>query len=229
MPVNLASCLLKDFMYQQDEETGYIINAGKFVLVDRDEVADSILNNIGVIFDRYLNDNWKLHIEWDYDPFALNQALCRYSRDIFGEKRLHARFMHLHNKHNFSKAEIAELVKYEDYGLKVDSSNPYLHRRLSCLIYWFSVLKPFRPLVKPDIVMPENAYFVLEHHNEFMTYILVMMVLKCVNCRINVHENLAMFKQFLYDLHYRKLSRSALEFFLGNHIYNLNPKQDPSQ
>jgi hypothetical protein len=205
-------------MYQQDEKTNYIIENGKFVLVNRDEVADSILKNLDTIFDQYVGEERQLHIERCYDPFALNQALCRYSRDIFGEKRLHARFLYLHGKYNITEAEFAELTKYEDYGLKVASYSPYLHRRLSCLIYWFSVLKPFRLLIKPDITINENAYFILEHHNEWMTYVLVMMVLKCVNWRINVHEHLPTFKQFLYDLHYRKLSRSALEFFLSHHI-----------
>jgi hypothetical protein len=221
MPVNLASCLLKDFMYQQDDKTNYIIEGGKFVLVNRDEVADSILKNLDAIFDQYIGEDRNLHIERCYDPFALNQALCRYSRDIFGEKRLHARF--LYSRRHIPEAEFAELIKYEDYGLKVDSYSPYLHRRLSCLIYWFSVLKPFRLLIKPNMMINENVYFILENHNEWMTYVLVMMVLKCVDCRINVHEHRATFKQFLYDLHYRKLSRSALEFFLGHHIEPINP------
>jgi hypothetical protein len=218
MPANLASCLLKDFMYQQDEWTNYIIEDGKFVLVDRDKVADSILKTLDTIFAQYVGEDRQLHIERCYDPFALNQALCRYSRDIFGEKRLHARFLYLCKEYNITEAEFGELTKYEDYGLKVDSYSPYLHRRLSCLIYWFSVLKPFRLLINPDMVINENTYFILEHHNEWMTYVLVMMVLKCVNWRINVHEYLSVFRQFLYDLHYRKLSRSALEFFLGHHI-----------
>jgi hypothetical protein len=203
-------------MYQQDDDTRYVMEDGKFLLVNRDEIADSILKNLDAIFDQYVGKDEQLHIERCYDPFALNQALCRYSRDIFGEKRLHARLLYLHDKFSIPKAEFDEMLKYEDYGLKVDSCSPYLHRRLSCLIYWFSVLKPFRVLIKPDIVMNENIF--LEHHNEWMTYILIMMVLKCVNCRVNIHEHLPTFRQFLYDLHYRKLSRSALEFFLDHHI-----------
>jgi hypothetical protein len=218
MSVNVASCLLKDFMYQQNDGTNYIIREGKFLFVDRDEVADSILKNLDTIFDEYVGKDEQLHIRRTYDPFALNQALCRYSRDIFGEKRLHARFSYLRNKYKIPDVEFDEMFKYEDYGLKVDSCSPYLHRRLSCLIYWFSVLKPFRVLIKSDITTNENTYIFLEHHNEWMTYILIMMVLKCVNCRVDIHENLPTFKQFLYDLHYRKLSRSALEFFLDLHI-----------
>ena len=160
-----------------------------------------------------------LHIERLYDPYELNQAMCRYSRDIFGEKRLHARILHFQNKYQILDNDAKELIKYEDYGIKVDSCSPYIHRRIACLFYWFSVFKPFRVNIKSTISENENTYDYLEHHNEFITYIIAMMVLDCVNWTIDLHEKLPLFKQFLYDLHYRKLSRSALEFFLSNYIF----------
>jgi len=89
----------------------------------------------------------------------------------------------------------------------------YLHRRISCLFYWFSVFKPFKVIPKSDILDNENSYSYLEHHNEFITYIISMMVLDCLNWKIDVHEYLSLFRQFLYDLHNRHLSRFALEFF----------------
>jgi len=70
----------------------------------------------------------------------------------------------------------------------------------------------------------KNNKFVLvnrdefEYHNEFTTYVIVMMILELINCTIDIHETPPLFRQFLYDLHYRKLSRSALEFFLNHHI-----------
>jgi hypothetical protein len=84
MPVNLASCILRDFFYQQDRNNDYIFQNDKFILVNRDEVADSILKNIDAIFEQYIGKDEAFSIERTYDPFALNQALCRYSRDIFG-------------------------------------------------------------------------------------------------------------------------------------------------
>lgn len=221
---NLARCLLKDFMYQQDEQTNYIFNDDKFVLVNRDTVADSILIAIDAIFEQLFEKDVLLSIENIYDPFALNQAMCRYSRDIFGEKRLHARISHFSEKYNIQDADSEELISYEDYGLKVDSCSPYLHRRLACLFYWFSALKPFRVIQKSTVAESDNIYNFLEFHNEFTTYILVTMILELVNCAIDIHETPSLFRQFLYDLHYRKLSRSALEFFLNLHIY---PKKKP--
>jgi len=222
MPINVASCILKDFLYKQDETTHYVFKDDKFVLVNRDEVADSILKNIDAIFEKYVGKDEQLSIERLYDPFALNQALCRYSRDIFGEKRLHARILHFSDKYRIQQNDINEFGNYEDYGLKIDSCSPYIHRRIACLFYWFSTLKPFRVIIKSTISENENIYNYLEYHNEFITYILVMMVLACVNWTIDVHEHFPIFKQFLYDLHNRKLSRSALEFFLNHHIYSLN-------
>ena len=217
--MNLASCLLRDFVYKQDSAMNYIITNGKFALVNRDEVADVILKNIDAIFFKYFGPDKNFCIERTYDPFALNQALCRYSRDIFGESRLHARHSYLIKEYNiFDVVLKKELLKYEDYGLKVDSCNPYLHRRIACLLYWFSVLKPFRVIMKEGISENDVLNHNLEHYNEFVSYILIMMSLKCVNWRIDIHEKTHLFKQFLYDLHYRKLSRSALEFFLHHHI-----------
>jgi hypothetical protein len=218
MPVNLASCLLKDFVYKQDEKTEYVIIDGKFEMVDRDAVADAILENIDRVFLEFLGSDEKYSIERTYDPFALNQAMCRYSRDIFGEYRLHARLKYLTEKSKIQDPVKDELFKYEDYGLKTDSVSPYLHRRIACMLYWFSVLKPFRAILKSSIASNDNTYAYLEYHNEWTSYLLTMMVLKCVNWRINVHDDLPYFKQFLYDLHYRKLSRSALEFFLRHHL-----------
>jgi hypothetical protein len=219
MPASIASCLLKDFVYQQDEKTRYVFQNDKFVLVNRDEIADTILMNIDAVFDRYFEKGELSSVERLYDPFALNQALCRYSRDIFGEKRLHARISYFVEKYNVLEADIKEIMNYEDYGLKVDSCSPYIHRRIAGLFYWFSSLKPFRVNLKSTISESENTYIYLEYHNEFTTYIMVMIVLECLNCKIDIHEDIPLFRQFLYDLHYRKLSRSALEFFLNHHIY----------
>jgi hypothetical protein len=204
-------------MYQQ-EVLNHIVKDGKFVLVDRDEVADSILKNIDIAFEKHQGKDENLSIERTYDPVALNQAMCRYSRDVFGEARLHARILYIHEKYKIDKEDMKELIAFEDYGFKIDSCYPYVHRKISYLFYWFSVFKPFRVIPKPPI---ENGgiYRYLENHNEYMTYILVIMVLDCLNMTINIHQKQSVFNKFLYDLHNRKLSRSALEFFLSHHIF----------
>ena len=224
MAINLARCLLKDFMYQQDSTMRYLFENDKFVLVDRDEVADSLLRAIDAIFEKFLGNDILSSIETTYDPCALNQAMCRYSRDVFGEKRLHARVLHFKEKYKILDEDALELIRYEDYGLKIDSLSPYIHRRLASLFYWFSVLKPFRVILKSSIPETACTYIFADYYNEFATYILVMMVLELVDSSIEIHESYTTFRQFLYDLHYRKLSRSSLEFFLSNHICLKNGK-----
>ena len=219
MPINLARCLLKDFMYQQDSSMHYLFEDDKFILVDRDEVADSILKAIDTVYEKFLGSDILSSIETTYDPYALNQAMCRYSRDVFGEKRLHARVVLFTEKYKIEDEDALELIRYEDYGLKIDSISPYIHRRLASLFYWFSILKPFRVILKSSIPETDNTYAFLEYHNEFTTYILVMMVLELLDASIGIHELHSQFRQFMYDLHFRKLSRSSLEFFLNHHIH----------
>ena len=67
---NLARYLLKDFMYQQDDNTRYIFHDGKFVFVDRDDVADAILIAIDAVFERYLDKDIFLSIDNTYDPYT---------------------------------------------------------------------------------------------------------------------------------------------------------------
>jgi len=221
MPVNLARYLLKDFVYQQDDSMRYVFADDKFVLADRNKIADSILLSVDRIFEQYLGEDLASAIEFAYDPFTLNQAMCRYSRDVFGEKRLHARVLHFSKKYKIKDSDANELICCGDYGIKIDSCSPYLHRRIANLFYWFSALKPFRATIKSSLPENTNTYVFFEYHNEFTTYLLVMMVLETVNCTIDIHKNISSFRQFLYDLHFRKLSRSALEFFLNHHISQL--------
>ena len=218
MPISLANCLLKDFMYQQDASMHYVFSEDKLVPVDRDQVADTILKNIDEALEEYLGENVYRSIDCAYDPFALNQALCRYSRDVFGEKRLHARVMHFEEKYKITNDNVQELIAYEDYGIKINSCSPYLHRRIANLFYWFSTLKPFKLTINYTMPEHENLFVFFEYQNEFTTYILAHMVLELLDWTINIHENYPLFKQFLYDLHFRKLSRSSLEFFLSHHI-----------
>jgi hypothetical protein len=59
-------------MYQQDDKTNYIIKEGKFSLVDRDEVADSILKNLDDIFDQFL-----INILGKMKNYALRDVMIR--------------------------------------------------------------------------------------------------------------------------------------------------------
>ena len=62
----------------------------------------------------------------------LDQALYKYSRDIYGEKRLEARIEHATQLTTTTKNN---LLKFADYGFKIDSTSPYIHREIAVLLY----------------------------------------------------------------------------------------------
>jgi hypothetical protein len=151
----------------------------------------------------------------------LDQALARYSRDVFGEARLRAKLDNL--KGHVSASELNGLENFSDYGIKIDSCSPYVHRQAAVLLYWLSVLKPFS--IKADSETIQDLGIAYDFHNEYVSYYLVLAMLKTLNWTIAIHENPDYFHDFLYDLHYRNLSRSSLEFFLHAYIKPIHKRQ----
>jgi len=149
----------------------------------------------------------------DCNIILLDQALFKYSRDIFGGKRLQARIT---NNNQLTTTSKCNLLKFSDYGLKIDSTSPYLHREIAVLLYWFSVIKPFS--IESDQQSLKALGVAGKFHNEYISYLLAQAALQLFNLRLNVHENSLIFSEFLYDLHYRNLSRSSLEFFLYKYL-----------
>ena len=141
----------------------------------------------------------------------------KYSRDIFGAKRLEER---INNTKQLTSTYKASLLKFEDYGLKVDSTSPYVHREIAVLLYWLSVLKPFS--VEPSTDLLNEMGLAGRFHNEYISYVLAQAALQLYNCKLTVHDNEDVFFDFLYDLHYRNISRSSLEFCLHKYIKENN-------
>ena len=147
------------------------------------------------------------------NDFLLGHALARYSRDIFGERRLDAKLGDLIKTGRITQAQKDIIAEYSDYGFKTNSQRPYIHRQISNLVYWLSVLKPFA--IYPEnnsVIKPLGVAF--EFHNEYICYLLVLAILRNYNRKIIIHKSKNFFYDFLYDLHFRNLSRSSLEFFL---------------
>jgi hypothetical protein len=151
------------------------------------------------------------------NEYLLVQALARYSRDIFGELRLSGKIEHLQTLGVLTETQKNQLARFSDYGLKIDSCSPYIHRQLAALLYWLSVLKPFA--IYPDKSNTVKTLGVaFEFHNEYISYLLCLSFLKVFNYSLDLHKTRDNFYDFLYDLHFRNLSRSSLEFFLGEHM-----------
>jgi hypothetical protein len=217
MILNLTDFVLKDFVYKQNPDHSYIINNGDFQLEDRNSIVDTVLLILKQIYTNMVSVNKINPGRIECNVYLLDQALTRYSRDVFGELRLSAKINYLQGLGAITESQNKQLSRFSDYGLKIDSCSPYIHRQLSILLYWLSILKPFA--IYPDgSGIERNLGLAFEFHNEYISYILCLSFLKAFNYTLGIHKNKDIFYDFLYDLHFRSLSRSSLEFFLGVHI-----------
>jgi hypothetical protein len=218
MLLNLTDIVLKDFVYKQNPDYSYIFNPdGSLQRENRNVIVDTILSTLKQIYTNIVVAN-KINLgKIECNVYLLDQALTRYSRDIFGELRLLAKIDHLQTLGTVTETQRSQLAQFFDYGLKIDSCNPYIHRQLAVLLYWLSVLKPFA--IYPDKIDTVKTLGVaFEFHNEYISYLLCLSFLKVFNYSLDIHKNRENFYDFLYDLHFRNLSRSSLEFFLGEHM-----------
>jgi hypothetical protein len=217
MILNLADFVIKDFVYKQNPDTSYVINNGDFLLEDRNAIVDTILDILKNIYTGIVQKNKISPGRIECNVYLLDQALTRYSRDVFGELRLNAKVAYLGKVGALTGNQQEQLARFSDYGLKIDSRSPYFHRHVGNLLYWLSVLKPFAIYTDGDGL--ENGLGVaFEFHNEYISYLLVLSMLKVFNSTIDIHKRKDRFYDFLYDLHFRSLSRSSLDFFLNAHV-----------
>lgn len=220
---NCSDILLQDYLYQQHPDYTYIFdsNTNDFKLRDRNMCIDSIFDILNGICKKIIT-HYKLGLNTNCDAVRLDQVLYKYSRDVFGVTRLNARVNNL--KSHLTEKDRKNLLQCFDYGMKIDSASPYVHRRIAVLFYWLSALKPF------SVVLPVNAISKIEDklkhmvdfHNEYISYIFVESALQPLTLKLNIHDNKDLFYYFLYDLHYRKLSRSSLEAFIYPYLCKSN-------
>jgi hypothetical protein len=207
---------MRDFVYKQNPDGSYLVHVDQHEKENRNDIIDNIMDVLEKIYSGIITANKVRPGKTDCNVHLLDQALTRYSRDIFGEKRLKERTNHLVTLGRITDAQYQNLIRFEDYGLKIDSCDPYLHRQIAYLLYWLSTLKPFSiEAPDEDIKKLGVAY---EFHNEYISYCLILAMLKTFNQKLKLHENRHIFSDFLYDLHFRMLSRSSLEFFLNTQL-----------
>jgi hypothetical protein len=227
MILKLTDILLKDFIYKQNPDYSYEFNSdGSFTQEDRNAIIDTILATLKRIYSNIVTHNNLNPGKIECNDYLLAQALSRYSRDIFGEIRLWARIDHISKLGRITDTHREQLTQFSDYGLKIDSCSPYIHRQIAVLLYWLSVLKPFA-IYPEDSSVVKSLGVAFEFHNEYMSYLLCLSFLKVFNHCLNIHNNRDRFYDFLYDLHYRNISRSSLEFFMGGHIKKIKAGPQP--
>ena len=209
---DLHHFLFSDYEYEQDLSFRYI-DAPFLKRGNKNQRFTRIEKFALQLFTEIMPKNLIECVKPKIDPILFNQATSRFSRDIYGQLRLDARLQ------GIEKKQKDEIKKYMDYGFKVNSSNPYIHRKFAVFFYWFSVLKPFSlEVLKFPKEQDRKASVFCTCYNEFMTYYL----LKCVGRSMNLELELdtkswEYFEDFLTDLHFRNLSRSSLEFFLASY------------
>ncbi len=201
--------IFSDFTYQQDFNFEYI-NAPKLQEAKINDRCKALTILVKKIFLKTFPKNLQQICDPEIDILLFCQAMARYSRDVYGQRRLQARLK------GVPDADIVtELSKFSEYGFKINSSAPYRYREIAVFMYWFSVLKPFSLSPKENVSKErmENVYCAC--YNEFMTYYLVQLGMRSFGSHLTIHEDLQFFEDFLTDLHFRNLSRSSLEFFLN--------------
>jgi hypothetical protein len=210
LSLSFSAGILWDYVYQQHPDGTYKFDSktDDFELRDRNAFINTILNILHQIYANIITTNGLPVHKIDCNTILLDQALNKYSRDIYGELRLKARIGHL----RLTESQNKNLSQFGDYGLKIDSTSPYVHRELAVLLYWLSVLKPFS--IEPSPAVIKKLGLAANFHNEYISYLLIQAALRPFNHRLTIHANIHNFYEFLYDLHYRNLSRSSLEFFL---------------
>jgi hypothetical protein len=215
-PMDCYFALFQDAVYEHTWHMEYIFEEGAFVRRDRVKVVTKITDMSNLVYENFVRQDlsfMKCHPIIDYP--ALLSVLTRYSRDIYGFRRITAKIRDLSGKIDEAQRKSLEQIVIDgaDFGFKIPSENPYVDRQAAVLLYWFSVLKPFHigydkdggPAPKPYI----QAYF-----NEYFSYFLVCLALHPQSIDLEIHHNTAQFEEFLNQLHFRNLSRSSLEFFL---------------
>jgi hypothetical protein len=214
-PVDCYLALFQDAVYEHDNQFNYSCDQGVFKRRDRVAVAKTVVDMADTVY-AYLGkrnkglESCKPHIDY----VSLLAVLTRYSRDIYGFRRISAKMRDVGSK--LDQAQRDELKKIilegADFGFKILSESPYIERQAAVLLYWFSVLKPFHLDFKVGAVPPET--FIQAYFNEYFSYYLICVALHTQSVDFTLHSNKEVFIEFLNQLHFRNLSRSSLDFFL---------------
>ena len=210
--------LFQDAVYEHDDQFNYCFLAEKFKRRNRVDVVNKIAAMADMVYQTFVTrDVTFKQCQPLIDYPALLGVLTRYSRDIYGFRRISSKLQSIGTILDKNHRELLEQIILEgaDFGFKIPSDNPYIERQAAVLLYWFSVLKPFHLNFIGGKKSPPESY-IQSYFNEYFSYFLICLALHTQTVNLIIHENKEVFKEFLNQLHFRNLSRSSLEFFLPN-------------
>ncbi|MCL1928573.1 MAG: hypothetical protein FWG07_07260 [Treponema sp.] len=216
------SALFQDAAYEHDANNKYTFTDDEdFVERDRVLVIRQVMGIVEYLFE--IIKKQQVDAFSRCKPFvnysSLMTVLLRYSRDIYGFRRIKAKLQKWDDIITSEKQKQLSniILKGSDFGFKIPSDNPYIHRQISVLLYWFSVMKPFHLNIKKgEGSIPNKNY--LAYFNEYFSYHLIATCVRVKSVNLTLHTNRAYFLEFLNELHFRNLSRSSLEFFIPGFI-----------
>ena len=216
--------LFRDAVFEHNDKYGYEFEHGKFKRRDRNAGLKEIMAIADIIYAEKIAAKFTL-CEPYTDYIALLGVFTRYSRDIYGFRRMSCKLREMTKDLDPAKQEelVNEIINEgADFGFLVPSSRPYIHRQAAVLLYWFSVLKPFSLTIKKgEGTIPDKN--IIAYFNEYFAYSLICAGLHAMSVDITLHKNKDYFIEFLNQLHFRSLSRSSLEFFLPSWIEKPKP------
>lgn len=210
--------LFQDVVYEHDYNINYVFEADQFKRRNRVGVINQIAAMADLLYKNFADKDASFtRCQPLIDYSALLGVFTRYSRDIYGFRRISAKIRNMGTTLDQNQQEQLEKMISEgaDFGFKVPSGNPYIERQTAVLLYWFSVLKPFHLNYKESRYPPPESY-IQSYFNEYFAYFLICLALHTQTVNLAIHENKESFIEFLNQLHFRNLSRSSLEFFLPN-------------
>lgn len=203
---NLLLVVLDDIRY---ETINGIYQLSNGELKPRND-TNNIINNVGT-YIKYITKKLNIYknAECIVDYVDLYDAFRRYSRDVWGYKRM-----------NFLVSKMSEIsgavaknhVKDElkTAGLKVVSDNPYLERQCAYLLYWLCKTRPFHLQYKNADIEQFHETFAL--YNEMIAFMFIINIMKVNGSKINMKKEA--FNDIIRDIHYRMIGRTSLELLL---------------
>ncbi|MDR1024162.1 MAG: hypothetical protein LBL56_00415, partial [Treponema sp.] len=131
--------LFQDIVYVHDEQYNYSLSNGNFVRRDRVKVINTIKSVADLLYADLAENEKGLEIcKPIIDYSALISVLARYSRDVYGFRRICAKIRHFKDVLDQEQQEGLESILSEgaDFGFKMPTEQPYVERQTAVLLYW---------------------------------------------------------------------------------------------
>ena len=140
---NRSDCyfaLFQDVVYEHDRNINYVFEAGQFKRRNRVAVINRVTAMANLVYENLLaGDTSFTQCQPIIDYPALLGVFTRYSRDIYGFRRISAKIRNIGTALDKNQQEQLEQVIFEgaDFGFKIPSGNPYIERQAAVTRFSF--------------------------------------------------------------------------------------------